>query len=91
MKVLELLEGVAWKRQGGKITRKYRCTFGPRKGRVMSSPAACNAPYKNKAAQTLKRTKAAAGKRMSFQSTKTKKMNPVSKRAKRLNRRRSAR
>ena len=91
MKVYELVEGVAWKRQGGKVTRKFRCSFGPRKGRVMRSPAACNAPYKAKAGQTLKRTKAAAGKRISFQSTKTKKVNPVSKQTSRMNRRRSAR
>ena len=33
-----------WARTGGKQTRKYRCTHGHRKGRVMSSPSACNAP-----------------------------------------------
>jgi len=91
MIVEEVIEGVAWKRQGGKVVRKYRCTFGPRKGRVMSSPAACNAPYKAKAAQTLKRTKAVKGKSVAFQSTKTKRVSPNSRRAKRYNRRRSAR
>lgn len=92
MHVMEILdEGVAWKRQRGKVVRKYRCTFGPRKGRVMSSPAACNAPYKAKAAQTLQRNKAAAGKKIAFQSAKTKKVSPRSKQASRMNRRRSAR
>jgi len=90
MIVRELVEGVAWKRQGGKVTRKYRCTFGPRKGRVMSSPAACNAPYKAKAAQTLKRTRAASGKRIAFQTKKTKRVSANSRRASSLNRRRSA-
>ena len=29
----------AWKKVGNNTVRKYRCTYGPRKGRVMASPA----------------------------------------------------
>ena len=46
MLLREFLEATSrvWGRIGNKQVRKYRCTHGVRKGRVMSSPAACNAP-----------------------------------------------
>ena len=50
MKITEIVtESVVqiWSRtKGGKMVRKYRCTAGPRKGRVVSSPSVCTQPKK---------------------------------------------
>lgn len=90
MYVFELLEAasVAWKKQGSKVVRKYRCTAGPRKGQMRASPAACNAPYNFKSATRLKQTKAKLGRHGSYLSKRTKKFNPSSRRLKTLNPRR---
>jgi hypothetical protein len=89
MQVSELFEtNVALKKSGNKIVQKYRCTSGPRKGRVMSSPAACNAPYRAKAAAKLKATKAAKGGSIKIKTRLTKKYNPTSKVVAKVNRRR---
>ena len=79
---------VALKKSGNKIVQKYRCTSGPRKGRVMSSPAACNAPYKAKAAAKLKATKAAKGGTIKTKTRLTKAYNPQSNIVRKVNRRR---
>jgi hypothetical protein len=78
---------VAWKHQpgGSKITRKYRCTSGPRKGQVRASPAACNAPYKAKRAIALKKNKAKFGGHAKFKARYTKAHNPGSRYLKNLN------
>jgi hypothetical protein len=90
MQVFEILEGasVAWKKQGSKTVRKYRCTTGPRKGQMRASPAACNAPYNFKSAIRLKQTKAKLGSHGKYVSRRTKKYNPASRRLKALNPRR---
>ena len=44
MQIKEIIsEGVVqiWSRTGGKMVRKYRCTSGPRKGRIVASPGEC--------------------------------------------------
>lgn len=74
-----------WSRAGGKQTRKYRCTFGHRKGRVMSSAAACNAPINVKKSASLSQTKARRGKTMAVKSKITRRVNPASVRLPRLN------
>jgi len=89
MQVSELFEtNVALKKSGNKIVQKYRCTSGPRKGRVMSSPAACNAPYRAKAAAKLKATKAAKAGTIKTKTRLTKKYNPTSNVVAKVNRRR---
>ena len=74
-----------WSRTGGKQTRKYRCTHGHRKGRVMSSPAACNAPINVKKSVGLSTLKSKRGKTMANQSKITRRTNPASMRLPRLN------
>ena len=37
---------------GNKTVRKYRCTSGTRKGRIVAKPATCNAPKNMKASNT---------------------------------------
>jgi hypothetical protein len=94
MIVFEITEAsVAWKRQGNKVTRKYRCTSGPRKGQVRASPASCNAPINIKKRNTLKKTKQKIGSHGTFRQQQTKRRNPASRRLTTLNkpRRRSAR
>ena len=72
-------------RSKGKVTRKYRCTSGSRKGRIVAKPATCNAPKNMKASNTLKKTRRSKGKTISIKSTRTKRTNPASQRLKRMN------
>lgn len=76
---------MVWARKGGKIARKYRCTFGSRKGRVVSDPSQCSRPVDMKKRFTLKRTKAQKGSRMTRKAQRTKRTNPASKMVKALN------
>jgi hypothetical protein len=76
---------MAWARKGNKIVKKYRCTGGPRKGRVVSNPSQCSKPINMKKRMQLKRTKARMGSRLKRKSARTKRINPASKMLKRLN------
>lgn len=70
---------------GGHTVRKYRCTSGPRKGRVVAKAATCNAPKKVKASNTLKRTRRAKGKSIDIKRSRTKRTSPTSQKLTRLN------
>ena len=87
MRLREITEAVstAFRRRGTKNVRKFRCKSGPRKGRVMASPASCNAPINYKRSSNLKKTKAKLGKQRSFRSGLTRTRNPASRRLKKLN------
>lgn len=87
MKLKEITEGVttAWSRSGTSNTRKFRCKSGPRKGRVMASPASCNKPVNAKKRATLTKTNTRLGKQRTFKTKQTKKRNPYSRRLRRLN------
>jgi len=87
MRVIEVVEAVkfAYKKSGSKVTRKYRCTSGPRKGQVRASPAACNAPINVRKSQSFKATKGRAGTIARKKAKLTKTYNPVSRRVARLN------
>ena len=76
---------LVWARRGQKVIRKYRCTFGRRKGRVVANMGQCSAPLDIKKRFTLKRTKAKMGKRMNRKIQRTKRVNPASRRVQRLN------
>lgn len=77
---------MVWARKGGKVARKYRCTFGKRKGRVVSDPSQCSKPVDMKKRFTLRRTKAQKGSRMTRKAQRTKRTNPASKMVRALNR-----
>ncbi len=79
---------IVWAKRGGKLKRVYRCTSGPRSGRVVSSPAQCYAPIDIKRRQTLKKTKSRMGQRLQRKAQRTKRFNPVSRRLRTLNIRR---
>jgi len=83
--ILEAARYPTYKKQGNRITRKYRCTSGPRKGQVRASPAACNAPINIKKAQTLKKTKSKLGGHRAVTRARTMSYNPVSRRVAQLN------
>jgi hypothetical protein len=76
---------MVWARKGKKIARKFRCTYGRRKGRVVSDPSQCGAPVDMKKRFTLRRTKAQKGSRMARKAQRTKQINPASKMVKALN------
>ena len=82
----KLAEGIAWKRQGKKIVKKYRCQSGRRKGRIVAKPSQCNAAPDIKKRMTLRKTKAKMGSRLQRKAGRTKKFNPLSRRLKTLNR-----
>jgi len=73
-----------WGRKGGRMARRYRCTSGIRKGRIVSSPSVCTRPKNVKASLSLKRTKARKGAQMSIRAARTKR-STSSRRVARLN------
>ena len=81
----QTLEGLVWTRQGGKQVRKYRCTSGVRKGRVLANPASCNKPIDVSKGVTLKKTKAAKPGKIKMTGVRTRKQNIRSLRLKHLN------
>lgn len=76
---------IVFARRGKSVTKKYRCTIGKRKGRVVASPQQCVAPIDLKKRFVLKRTKASKGQRMAKKARMTKRMNPASRIVARLN------
>jgi len=80
-------EGMAWARSGVKVVRKYRCSGGSRKGRIVSDVTQCFKAPDIKKRATLRRTKARLGTRMARKAKRTKRTNPASRRLKALNRR----
>jgi hypothetical protein len=76
---------MVWARKGKSVGRKFRCTFGKRKGRVVSNPSQCSAPVDQKKRFTLRRTKAQKGSRMTRKAQRTKRTNSASKMVRALN------
>ena len=78
-------EGPTWARSGKKVVRKYRCTAGPRKNRIVSKLQQCFAAPNVKKRMALKRIKARLGSRIARKAKRTKRINPASIRVQRLN------
>lgn len=74
-----------WAKSGDKLVRKFRCTSGRRKGRVVASPEQCNKPIDIKKRLTMKKTVRRKGKVMQRKAKRAKRINPVSKQVSRLN------
>ena len=81
----DLEEGPAWARSKNKVVRKYRCTGGPRKNRIVSQLKQCFAAPNVKKRMALKRIKARLGARITRKAKRTKRINPASIRVQRLN------
>jgi hypothetical protein len=82
-----ILEGAVsiFGRSGNKTVRKYRCTSGARKGRIVAKAATCTAPRNVAASRTLTKTKRAKSSPIKVKSSRTKKANPYSRRLKNVN------
>lgn len=76
---------VVFARRGNKVAKKFRCTVGKRKGRVVASPAQCAAPIDIKKRFVMKKTKAMKGPRMTKKAQRTKRINPASKLVRQMN------
>lgn len=87
MLLRELTEGVVpiAGRKGNRTVRKYRCTSGSRKGRIVAKPSTCTAPRNVAASRTLKHTKRTRGTALKVKTSRTRRANPASKRLKNLN------
>ena len=89
MLVREITESLSekqiWARSGKKVVRKFRCTTGRRKGRIVKQMAQCFAAPDMKARLTMKRTRARVGARMMRKARRTKRTNPASRRVQALN------
>ena len=81
----EIEEGPTWARSGKKVVRKYRCTAGPRKNRIVSKLQQCFAAPNVKKRMALKRVKARLGSRIARKAKRTKRINPASIRVQKLN------
>lgn len=79
----------AFKKNKAGTTLKYRCMYGPRKGQVRASPAACNAPVNAKKSAKMKQSRAARAGIQGVKSARTKRINPQSQRVARMNKPRS--
>jgi hypothetical protein len=72
-------------RKGKQVVKKYRCTFGRKKGRIVSNPSVCSAPLDIKKRFVMKKMKARMGARLQRKIKFTKKYNPASRRVRALN------
>jgi hypothetical protein len=90
MQLQELVDSLnekqIWGRRGSQTVRKYRCTTGMRKGRIVATAAQCFAAPNIKARFAMKRTRARVGGKMMRKAQRTKRTNPASRRLTALNR-----
>ena len=70
---------------GNKVVRKFRCTSGARKGRIVAKPGTCTAPANVKAMQQMKKTRRAKGATPGIKAARTKRTSPASQKLTRLN------
>ena len=73
-------------RAGNKVVKKYRCTFGRKKGRIVSNPGVCSAPLDIKKRMSMKKLRSRMGQRITRKAMRTKRFNPASKRVAKMNR-----
>ena len=76
---------MAWARSGKKVVRKFRCSSGRLKGKIVANPGSCyKAPNIQKRIK-LASTKAKFSRRISRKANRTKRINPASRRVQALN------
>ena len=76
---------MAWARSGSKVVRKYRCTSGRLKGKIVAKPGACYKAPDIKKRIKLAITREKLKKRIARKSQRTKRINPASRRVQALN------
>ncbi len=87
MKIAEIItEAVTpiWGRKGGRVARRYRCTAGIRKGRIVGNPATCTKPKNIQKSLSFKRTLTKRGSQIAIKSARTKR-STISRKIKKLN------
>ena len=86
----ELFENVTaiWARKGAKNVRKYRCTSGSRKGRIVAKPTTCHAPKRVSSSVSIKKNKRSRAGAIKVKTRRTRTQNAASRRLKSLNKRR---
>ena len=72
-------------KKGNKTVRKYRCTSGSRKGRIVAKAATCTAPKNLSKSQSMKKTRRSKGSLQSVRAARTKRTNPTSIRVRSVN------
>ena len=87
MIVSEIVEGAIqiFGRSKGKVVRKYRCTSGQKKGRIVAKPQTCSNPIRVSSRKSIKIAKARRSPLIKIKSRYTKRMSPTSQRIRRLN------
>jgi len=94
MKIFEVFadevldEKQIWGRKGNQVVRKYRCTSGSRRGRIVAKPDQCYKPINIKARIRMKQLRSRKGSVMVRKAKRTKRSNPASRRLRVLNKRR---
>jgi hypothetical protein len=92
MIISEILEGykLVWGRSNKKgVVRRYRCTDGPKKGRVVAKPSTCTTTTSLKKSGQLKKTRRSQGSRQATVRKNTL-SRPTATRVRNLNRRYSS-
>lgn len=86
MLVEEITEGYkqVWGRNSKGLVRRYRCTDGPKKGRVVAKPSTCGTRVGQRASTKLKTTRRTRGKTQAIKRSVTMKR-PTTKRIQRMN------
>ena len=83
--ITQLETTMAWARSGKKVVRKYRCSTGRLKGKIVSTPGACYKAPNVKKRIKLMITKAKFKRRNALKSRRTKRINPASRRVQSMN------
>jgi hypothetical protein len=73
-----------WGRGPKGVVRRYRCTDGPKKNRVVAKPTTCSTAVNQKKSQALKKTRRTRGKQQSVRRAVTMKR-PTSGRIQAIN------
>lgn len=76
---------IVYARSGQKLVKKWRCTSGKRKGRLVSSPEGCFKPMDVKKRAQMRRTQRQKSAQISRKSQLTKRTNPITRQVTRLN------
>lgn len=87
MYLRELIEAAktTWGRSADRTVRKYKCTSGPRKGRIVAKASTCTAPVNVMKSKRLKQTKLRKSAPIKIKAKRTKSFSPGSLRVARLN------
>lgn len=86
MLVEEIVEGYkqVWGRSKKGVVRRYRCTDGPKSGRVVAKPSTCGTAINQQRSVNLKKTRRTQGKAQAIKRSMTMKR-PTTKRIQKIN------